>query len=143
MKKIKNQMKHLAAASLFVAASNAQADIAVVVNPGVGDVSVNSAELKDIFLGKLNSLPNGKKIVAIDQEPGDVREEFLKKLVNKTESQLKAYWAQLVFTGRGQPPKQVMDDEEVKEFVSENPNMIGYIDSEEVDSTVKVIMTIK
>lgn len=143
MKYLKKQIKALAAATLFVAASGAQADIAVVVNPGVGDVSVNSAELKDIFLGKLNSLPNGKKIVAIDQEPGGVREEFLKKLINKSESQLKAYWAQLVFTGRGQPPKQVMDDEEVKEFVSENPNMIGYIDSEEVDSTVKVIMTIK
>lgn len=143
MKYLKKQIKALAAATLFVAASSAQADIAVVVNPGVGDVSVNSAELKDIFLGKLNSLPNGKKIVAIDQEPGGVREEFLKKLLNKSESQLKAYWAQLVFTGRGQPPKQVMDDEEVKEFVSENPNMIGYIDSDEVDSTVKVIMTIK
>lgn len=143
MKKIKNSFKTLAAVTVLCTASNVQADVAVVVNPGVGDVSVNSAELKDIFLGKLNSLPNGKKIVAIDQEPGGVREEFLKKLINKSESQLKAYWAQLVFTGRGQPPKQVMDDEEVKEFVSENPNMIGYIDSEEVDSTVKVIMTIK
>lgn len=143
MKQIKNQVKNLAAATVFIAASSAQAEIAVVVNPGVGDVTVNSAELKDIFLGKLNSLPNGKKIVAIDQEPGSVREEFLKKLINKSESQLKAYWAQLVFTGRGQPPKQVMDDEEVKEFVSENPNMIGYIDSDEVDSSVKVIMTIK
>lgn len=139
---MRKSVKIFAAATLMAVVGSANAGIAVVVNPGVGDVSVDQATLKDIFLGKLGTLPNGKKVVAIDQEPGGTREQFLKKLVNKSESQLKAYWAQLVFTGRGQPPRQVMDDDEVKELVAENPSIIGYIDSAEVDASVKVILTI-
>jgi ABC-type phosphate transport system substrate-binding protein len=134
--------KYLAAACCFTLAFEASAGIAIVVNPAAKISAVDASLAKDIFLGKSSSLPNGQKVVAIDQEPGPSRDEFLEKLIKKSDSQLKAYWAQLVFTGRGQPPKQVMDDMEVKELVAENPNMMGYIHTDEVDATVKVLLTI-
>ena len=53
--------------------------------------------------------------------------------------QLKAYWAKLVFTGQGTPPKEVDNDAAVLKLVAENPNIIGYIDAAAVNSSVRVV----
>ena len=45
----------------------------------------------------------------------------------------------IIFTGKGQPPKEVPNTAEVKKLVSGNPNTIGYIEKSAVDSSVKVV----
>jgi hypothetical protein len=66
---------------------------------------------------------------------------FNEKILNKTSSQMKAYWSKLVFTGKGTPPKELLSDKEVIDLVSKNPNMIGYIQKESVTAAVKVVAT--
>ena len=56
-----------------------------------------------------------------------------------TESQLKAYWSKLVFSGQGQPPKVVESSAEILTLVAANPNMIGFVDAAEVTPNVKVV----
>ena len=60
-------------------------------------------------------------------------------LIDKTNAQVKSYWAKLIFTGKGTPPKEVANSDEVKKLVSTNPNTIGYIDKSHLDTSVKVI----
>lgn len=131
------------AMSLTALAGTAAADIAIVVNPSMPDIEVDELLLKDLFLGKTSRLPGTKSLLVVDQEPGPVRDEFLQNLIQKPDSQVRAYWAQLVFTGRGQPPKRVMDDDEVKLLVSDNPSVLGYIDVGSVDASVKVLYTVE
>lgn len=119
------------------------AGIAVVMSVEADPVSVDMRDVRDIFLGKSSRLPNGKLVFALDQKPSEARDVFLDKLVEKSAPQLKSYWTQLVFTGRGNPPRQVSSDIEVKEFVSANPSMIGYIDLDSVDDTVQVLIQIE
>ena len=71
------------------------------------------------------------------------RDEFNEKIINKEEAELRAYWAQRIFSGKGQPPTIVSGDADVKKLVSENPAMIGYIDVSTVDETVKVILELE
>ena len=52
---------------------------------------------------------------------------------------MKAYWAKIIFTGRGQPPRQVATSAEAKKLVAQNPNAIAYIDSAMVDDSVRVV----
>ena len=65
--------------------------------------------------------------------------EFNEKALNKSNSQLKAYWSKLVFTGKGTPPKEVDSDAEMLSLISNNPSFIGYIDSSAVTDAVKVV----
>lgn len=142
--KLDKMVKQGLIATCFATVSVAAvADIAIVVNPVMPNTKVNKSVLQDLFLGKTDQLPGTKKLLVVDQAPGPVRDEFLQNLIKKPDSQVRAYWAQLVFTGRGQPPKRVLDDDEVKLLVSDNPSVIGYIDAGSVDASVKVLYMVE
>ena len=121
---------------------SAEADLAVVVNADNPTDSVTVEELINVFLGRSRQLAGGTKVIPIDQMEGEsARIEFYDKVVKKSPSQLNSYWSRLIFAGKGRPPYAVMNDQEVIEFVSANPSMIGYVDTTAVDDSVKVILT--
>lgn len=121
----------------------AEAELAVVVNVDNPTDSITFEELINVFLGKSRQLAGGTKVVPLDQIEGEAaRIEFYDKVIKKSPSQLNSYWSRLIFAGKGRPPYAVTDDQEVLEFVSANPSMIGYVDMTAVDDSVKVILTI-
>ena len=115
------------------------ADVAVIVHPSNSN-TIDESFIKKAFTGKVKSFDNGESVIAINQE-SDTKsvEEFNEKLLNKSASQLKAYWSKQIFTGKGTPPKEVSNDNEVIKLVSTNPNLIGYIDASTVNDSVKVV----
>ena len=118
----------------------AQAEVAVIVNPGNG-ASLSSEDVQRLFLGKLKSFPGGGEATPVNQKEGQpAREQFNQAVLNKSESQLKAYWSQLVFTGKGTPPKELDNDDAIKTLVASTPGAIGYIDAAKVDGSVKVVL---
>jgi ABC-type phosphate transport system substrate-binding protein len=119
----------------------ARADVVVVVSASSSVDSLTKNQVSDIFLGKTSSFPNGTKAIAIDQKDGSSeRIDFYKKVSGKSSSQLKSYWAKLIFSGRKPPPKQLANGTEVKKSVSSNPSQISYIAEEALDSSVKVVL---
>lgn len=143
---LKQKILHLWGISLisvFILASSAYADIAVIVHPGSGITTATDSDIKSVFLGKSSTI-NGKSVVPVEQNEGSsARATFNEKILEKSDSQLKAYWSKLIFSGKGSPPKSLADDAAVKAHVAGNTNAIGYIDSSKVDATVTVIFTIK
>lgn len=122
-------------------ASTVCAEIAVIVNPA-NSTSLSEEDINGIFLAKMKSFPNGSPAIPINQEQSAAPAKvFNDKVVKKTDQQLKAYWSKLVFTGQGTPPKEVGSDAEVIKLVTDNPNIIGYVDSSAVTGGVKVIAT--
>ncbi|MFV1981993.1 MAG: phosphate ABC transporter substrate-binding protein [Thiohalomonadales bacterium] len=124
--------------------SSATADVVVIVNVANDVSSIDASKIKKIFLLKKKKFSTGKKIVPVEQTSGSsVRDIFNDKVLRKSSNQLRAYWAKIIFSGKGSPPKSVADDAAVKAFVSTTDSAIGYIDSANVDDSVKVIFTIK
>ncbi|HQQ62290.1 MAG TPA: phosphate ABC transporter substrate-binding protein [Pseudomonadales bacterium] len=139
---MKNRIcKTLVATAVSLAAAATQAEVAVIVNGSVAVSSISTDVAADIFLSKMNALPDGTKMVPLDQEEGrKARDEFYSKVVKKDAAQLNAYWSRLIFTGKGEPPKKVADDAEVVALVAANPNMIGYVQASAVTPGVKVLL---
>lgn len=125
----------------FVAISSlASAEVAVIVSANNVNYGLDKLDVEQIFLGKKATFPDGSKAVPVDQTEGSaVRSAFNESVLGKNDSQLKAYWSRLIFTGKGTPPKESGSDAEIKALVAANPNMIGYIDAKAVDSSVKVV----
>ena len=120
------------------------AAVVVIAHPDNGDQSLSAAQVKRIFLGKSKCFPNGEIAVPINQqEQQQSRIDFDASLLKKSASQLKAYWSKLIFTGKGTPPIDVGGDDDVRQLVADNPNIVGYIDAAKVDDSVKVIFTVK
>lgn len=111
----------------------------MIVNPA-NNSALDENEIKQIFIGKAKSFSDGSKALPITQVDGSsVTDEFNEKVLNKSSSQLKAYWSKLVFTGKGTPPKEAADDAEVIKLVASNPNLIGFVSSGAADGSVKVV----
>jgi hypothetical protein len=53
-------------------------------------------------------------------------------------SNLKALWAQMIFSGKALPPKVLGSDDDVKKAVAGAKGGVGYIKAGAVDGTVKV-----
>ncbi|MBV1777018.1 hypothetical protein KSF73_14965 [Burkholderiaceae bacterium DAT-1] len=110
----------------------------VIVHPAMAGAT-NMDEVPNIFLGKVTSYANGKPAVPFDGAEGATRTEFCDKVLKKEASTVKAYWAKMKFTGRGLPPKELANDDEIRKSVAATPGGIGYISKSAVDGTVKVV----
>ena len=128
--------------STLLTSLTATSEVAVIVNKSIAIESITADIATSIFLGKVNTLPDGTKVEPIDQiDTQKARIEFYTVVVKKDSAQLNAYWSRLIFTGRGQPPKKVADDAEVIALVAANPGMIGYVNSSAANNSVKVLLT--
>lgn len=119
------------------------ADIVVIGNRDLPANSLSRDELSRIYLGKTKFLSSGTKIVPVDQRSGSmIREKFYNDLFQKSESEMKAYWSRIMFTGQGYPPIQESDDGAVLETVAKNANCLGYIDRAALNNSVKVLYSL-
>ena len=139
-----NKTAILLACIMSFLSTHSVADVVVIVNPNSSVSDIDDKWLGAIFLGKRKDFPDGSSAVPVEQKPGTLaRDEFNEKIIKKEEAELRAYWAQQIFSGKGQPNTIVSGDADVKKLVSENPAMIGYIDASKVDETVKVILKLE
>lgn len=133
----------LAAAALLGLHLGAQAGVAVVVGAKSPAAKLTADQVSALFLAKSPSLPGAGTAVLIDQAEGAaIRDTFYTKVTGKNAAQMKALWSRLVFSGSAQPPKAVGNGADVKKAVAANPDAIGYIDSAEVDASVKVVLSV-
>lgn len=127
-------------AALLTATSVAQAGVVVVMSSKSDVSSLSKAQVAQIFMAKTDALPNGRVAKPVDQAEGSaVRNEFYDKVADKSAAQMKAYWSQLTFTGKAQPPRKVSGDAAVKAALGDNPAAVGYISDGAVDGSVKVV----
>lgn len=118
----------------------ANAGVVIVVSANNGNAELDEKQIYNIYMGKSKSFPNGEKALPVDQKKGSGdRDAFRETILQKSSSQLNTYWSRLIFTGKGTPPQESGDSATVKGLIANNPNLIGYIDSADVDGTVKVL----
>jgi len=128
---------HFALAALLACASLASqaADLVVIANPAVG--ALTKDQVADLFLGK------SQAFTPIDQaESSAAYADFYKKAGGRDVAQVKATWSRIVFSGKGQAPKQVADSAAMKKAVAADPKAVGYIEKSAVDGSVKVLFAL-
>lgn len=129
--------------ALSLSVVSAEADVVAVVSSKSSVSTLSKNMVVDIFLGKTSRFPDGSRAIPVDQIEGSSdRDEFYNQYAGRSPEQIKAHWSKIIFTGRGQPPKEVTDSIKVKQRLVENPNAIGYIDENMLDDSVKVVLDI-
>jgi ABC-type phosphate transport system substrate-binding protein len=130
------------ACTLSLGIGVARADVVAVVSSKSQVTTLSKTQLMDIFLGRRTRFPDGSPAIPIDQAEGSAaREEFYTRLADMSPAQVKAFWARIIFTGRGQPPKTAATGLEAKRLLIADPSAIGYMDESLVDSSVRVVLT--
>jgi ABC-type phosphate transport system substrate-binding protein len=135
----------LASLALSLLAATAGAtEMVVIVSVRNPAPALRTEQVAAIFLGQTGRFPDGLEAVALDQPIGSpLRDEFYLRVTNKSPALLKAWWSKIVFTGRGQPPREAADNAAVRKMVAENPSMIGYIERSALDATVRPLLLLR
>lgn len=125
--------------------SAAQADIAVIVNSKNTGVSLSRSGVGDIFLGRINTLPNGSSVKPIDvNKTEEIRTSFYELIAEKNPVEMNIYWSRSNFVGKGTPPMVLQSDEAVVNYVKGNSAAIGYVNATYVkgENGVSIVLLI-
>ncbi|HEU4376070.1 MAG TPA: phosphate ABC transporter substrate-binding protein [Telluria sp.] len=137
--------RRLLAASLLalLAHSAGAGELVVIVSAKNPIAALRADQVADIFLARVGHFPDGADAAALDQAIGSpLRSEFYAKVAAKSPALVKAYWAKMIFTGRGQPPKEAPNSAAVRKLVADNPALIGYIAKSALDASVKPVLLV-
>jgi ABC-type phosphate transport system substrate-binding protein len=115
-------------------------EVVMVVNSGVVEESIDDKDIERIYLGKKTSWPDHSSIVPVMLKAGPVHQEFVEEIVGRSEHRFASYWRQMVFTGKGVPPRSFDTEDEVVGFVKETPGAVGYV-SPSTDVTGVTVLT--
>jgi len=123
----------------FLAVTAIAGDFVVIANPATSAGSIDKAELKRLFTGKIKEF-DGKKATPINLPDGTpAKVDFLKEIVGESEADYKQYWIEQKVKGNGVPPMQQGTSAAVKAMVAAIPGSVAYIPKADADATVKVI----
>ncbi|SFU52786.1 phosphate ABC transporter substrate-binding protein [Pseudoduganella namucuonensis] len=119
------------------------AELVVIVSARSAVTSLKPREVADIFLAEAGRYPEGGEAVAIDQYLGSpLRDEFYAKVASRSPALMKAHWTKMIFTGRGQPPREAPGSAAVRRLVADNPALIGYIERSALDASVRAVLVV-
>jgi ABC-type phosphate transport system substrate-binding protein len=119
------------------------AELVVIVSARSPVTALRADQVADIFLAEVGAFPDGREASAIDLRVGSpLRDEFYARVANRSPALMKAYWTKMIFTGRGQPPRELPNSAAVRKLVADNPSMIGYIDRSALDASVRPVMVV-
>lgn len=111
------------------AQAQAQAGLVVVAHPELEISALTQDEVVNIFLGRYRQLASGVSAAPIDLAyDSPMRSEFYRLLVNKSLTEINAYWSRLRFSGKTKPPQEVKDAAAAIEMVQQRPGALAYVD---------------
>jgi ABC-type phosphate transport system substrate-binding protein len=112
----------------------------VIVNPKNPIAGIDREFLRNVFLKKETVWGGGETVRPVDLAwTFAVREHFAHEVLKKTPSQLKTYWNQQIFSGKGVPPPEADSPAEVIAYVLANPGAVGYLPANADPRGAKVI----
>lgn len=112
----------------------------VIVHPSNPTVKVDKAFLARAFLKKVADWPDGQVIRPVDlPQDSSTRSVFADDVLNRSVSAVKAYWQQMIFSGRRLPPPELASDEAVIRYVMMHPGAVGYVSARADIGETKIV----
>src|SRR5512133_889000 len=100
----------------------------LVVNADQRTQRLSKEEVSRVFLKKVTRWSDGTEIRVVQpRSDSAVRRAFDTTVHRLPATAIRAYWSQMVFSGRDVPPVERANDEGILEFVRQNPGGIGVV----------------
>jgi ABC-type phosphate transport system substrate-binding protein len=102
-------------------------DFQIIVHPDNPATSLDRGFLRDVYLKKATSWRGGEVARPVDLPAGRVRDRYTQTVLRKTRAQLRSYWNQQIFSGKGVPPPAADSPAAVIAYVRSHPGAVGYV----------------
>lgn len=119
-------------------------ELVVIVSAKSPVTALRPQQVAEIFLAEAARFPGGGDAVPVDQRLGSpVRDTFYGKVAGRSPELMKAHWTKMIFTGRGQPPREAAGNAAVRRLVAANPALIGYIERSALNASVRTVLVVQ
>lgn len=120
--------------------SLAEDTVYAIVNHSIKQSSISRNGLSAIFKMRLRQWSDGSTIsVFVLGDDNPIHKQFCKNILNVFPHQMRRSWNKLVFSGTGQEPMVVADEEEMIEKVGSTPGAVGYLNGKDITENIKVL----
>ena len=104
----------------------------------VDAMTLNTTRL--MFSMQLRQWPDGVPVqVFVLPDNSQVHRAFAKDRLSLYPRQLRRVWDRQLYSGTGQVPETVDSEQQMRDRIASTPGSVGYISSEMIDDTVKVL----
>lgn len=116
------------------------AELVIIANPEILESAIDDKDVQRIFLGKKTRWEDDTTIVPVMLKSGPPHDEFIERYVDRSVQRFVTYWRQMVFTGKGVPPKLFGSETDLVDFVAATPGAVGCASAAADVSGVKILM---
>jgi len=100
----------------------------VIIHTDNPVVEMSAKDIAKLFLRKIKRWDHDKLALPVDlRADHPARVAFTTHVHNKSVSAIQSYWQRMIFSGRGEPPREVGDEAEALAYVRANAGAIGYV----------------
>ena len=124
---------------LLLVADPSAAGVVLIGHPENSEGDLDRNEIERIYLGKRTHWSNDTRIIPVILKNGDTHDEFLDEYLHRTSHRFVSYWRQMVFTGKGIPPKSFADEAGLVAYVAATPGSVGYVSEASVVPEVQTL----
>jgi ABC-type phosphate transport system substrate-binding protein len=116
-------------------------DFKVIVHPRNPVRVIDREFLRDVFLKKATDWRGGPAARPIDlPRAATPRDRFGERVLKKSRAQLRSYWNQQIFSGKGVPPPEAESIAGAIAFVLANPGAVSYLPADADPGGAKVVV---
>jgi hypothetical protein len=100
----------------------------VIVHPDSDVTGASRDFLRRVWLKKATTWPGGATVRPIDlPRDAPARGRFTREVIKKSPSQLRSYWNQQIFSGKGVPPPEADSLAAAISYVLDHPGAVAYV----------------
>ncbi len=114
-------------------------ELLIIANPEIDSNSIEHRDLQRIYLGKKTQWQDDTTIVPVMLKSGPIHEGFIEDFLDRSVQRFATYWRQMVFTGKGVPPRSFEDESELVDFVARTPGSLGFASTSADVGGVKIL----
>jgi ABC-type phosphate transport system substrate-binding protein len=103
--------------------------VVLIANKSVTADSISMAALKDIYIGRTTYWADGQsvKLAILDDQINDKTDAAFEEISGMDASHVKTFWQRMVFSGRGQMPKEIGDSASLVAYVASTKGAIAIV----------------
>ena len=114
--------------------------VQVIANVSVELNELSASQVRRIFSMRQISWPDQQAIVVyVLDNRNEVHQMFAKQVLGMFPYQLERMWNKLAFSGLGEKPNKVKNEQEMLEKIRQQPGAVGYVMFSSIDEGVKPI----
>ncbi len=122
---------------VFISVSRAD-EVAIIGNKDVPVNSLNTNDIRSIFLGEKIKWDNTQKITFVILK-SKTHDNFLREYIGSTPAQYRNYWRKMVFTGKSRSPRAFKTPGKLIDYISGTSGSVGYINPDDYNDKIKII----